>query len=263
MNDTKYLETALEIAEHHKLSKFIDVLIEYWGENPPIPGHGFVHVIQVAVESYAFGEENNYEKPEYLFLGGLFHDIYRPAEGKHGEEDQTPGADVVKELFQKNNLDKAAMKLIVGVIKTHDNWRGTDNPPVFDLYLSLGDKASHTQYLVDSYVWINNRKRFLMKKEPVYSNHLQTLTQWYRYQPRAWEIFTKYNHVKGVEKSIQKYLDIVKSTIQRYEEDPEGLNFNNYIEDQKNKTKKLEIKYLTAFKIDNQNAGNILKLYDL
>lgn len=263
MNDEKLLKKALKIVKSYRLSQYIDVLTKYWSENPPIPGHGFLHVIQVRVESYIFGKDNNYPKPEYLFLGGLFHDIYRPAEGKHGEEDQTPGADIVEELFRENNLDKKAMELIIGAIKTHDSWRGIDKPPLFDLYLSLGDKASHTTDLVDSYVWINNRKRQIKKKEPVYSNHFQTLSQWYKYQPRAWEIFTKYKYVKGIEKCIQKYIDIVKSTISRYEKDPEGVNFDRLLEARKNETKKLEIMYLKAFKVDSIWTDRILKLYDI
>lgn len=217
----------------------------------------------MATEAYRFGVDNNHDHPQYLFLGGLFHDVYRPAEGKHGDEDQTPGAKVVKKLFEENDLDHNAKNLIIGAIESHDDWRGQDNPPIFDLLLSLGDKAVHDSFLTDSYVWINNRKRELENKEPVYSNHLQTLTSFYKYQLRAWEILTKYKNIKGIERPINRYLDIVEHTIQMYREDPDGINFNKYVEMQKNMTKNLEIKYLSAFKIGEEVTDKILKLYDL
>jgi HD superfamily phosphodiesterase len=263
MDSEDYLKLALEISNKNNLTPYIKMLTHYWSMNSPTPGHGFLHAIQAAVEAYTYGEDNNYPNPEYLFVGGLFHDVYRPAEGKHGEEDQTLGADVVQELFISHNIEPHLTELIVKAIKSHDGWRNEDNPPLFDLYISLGDKAAHTTLLTDSYVWICNRNRILENRSLVYTNHLQTLTSFYKYQLRAWEIINKFNYVKGIERAINRYLFIVKRTIQKYEEDPKGVDFNNHVEREKNKTKELEARYLDAFNIDIKTANSILKLYNL
>jgi hypothetical protein len=257
------LARAAKIVEKFNLQKYVNVLVNYWSQNPPTAGHGFAHAVGVGVEAYQFGIDNRYEHPEYLFLGGLFHDIYRPAEGQHGEEDQTPGAEVVAKLFDENGLDSTAKDLIVGAIKSHDSWRREDNPPKFDLYLSLGDKSMMNTLLADSYVWINNRKRELENRESVYSNHIETLTSFYKYQIRAWEILMKYKDVIGIERPRNAYINTVKMTIEKYEEDPQAKDFNGWIFQQKSKMEKLENEFLQKFGVSKKIVGKVLALYNI
>lgn len=205
----KIAKKSLDIISRYRLEDYINVLLDYWESNPPIPGHGFWHILEVAINSYELGILNNYKNPDYLFIGGLFHDIYRPAEGKHGEEDQTYGAEVVKKLFEENKFPTKIKNLITNAILSHDSWRKGGNVNRFDLLLSLGDKAAHRLLLTDSFVWITNRNMETRSKFKIYSTHLETLAAFYRYQLRAWEIFMKFNTVIGIEKSIKAYMGIV------------------------------------------------------
>jgi hypothetical protein len=219
--------------------------------------------VNVGVEAYKFGTDNDYTNPKCLFLGGLFHDIYRPADGQHGEEDQTPGASVVLKLFIENNLDQAAMNLISGAIKSHDGWRTEDSPPVFDLLLSLGDKAAHDTLLTDSYVWINNRRKEIAGENFIYTNHWQTLTSFYQYQRRAIDMITKYGNIKGIERPRYAYSKIVSITINRYIADPGGESFLELVKAQKVITEKWEREFLAKLGINRLIIDKILALYKI
>ena len=252
-----------EILNKYSLDTHVKALLDYWEANNPTPGHGFLHVLTTGVNSFELGKLNKYNHPQYLFLGGLFHDIYRPAEGKHGEEDQAYGAVVVGELFQKNNFSCEIKDLIVSAIQNHDNWKESKNPPVFELLLSIGDKASHNTLLTDSYVWINNR-RMEIKTEPcIYTNHLETLSSFYKYQQRAWQIFTRYKNIKGIERAIIAYMDIVTTTISRYKEDPNGDSFADLVLEQKNKTYEYEVELLKEYGRNTESIAKILHEYTI
>ncbi|HRN86786.1 MAG TPA: HD domain-containing protein [Candidatus Dojkabacteria bacterium] len=86
--DKEYLQKALEFVETNELREYVDALLDYWEENPISSlGHGFGHVMEVAVEAYELAVINKYKNPKLLFLAGLFHDVYRPAKGEDGSEE--------------------------------------------------------------------------------------------------------------------------------------------------------------------------------
>lgn len=186
MNDTKkYINRAKDIIEEQNLQKYVDILLNYWAEYPPELGHGVHHAISVAVEAYDLGLENNYDQPEDLFLGGLFHDIYRPTESGTGEEDQTKGARITKELLDKNSVEDKLVSKIYNMILSHDEWRGAENPPQFDLLVSIADKICMSFYHSDTYVWSVNQNQLRKGKEPIMTSHFNNTYLWLRYQKRA------------------------------------------------------------------------------
>lgn len=250
-----FIAQAKEIISKCNLRIYIEILFNYWASQPPTLGHGFAHVIKVAVNSYLLGVENNYPNPEHLFVGGLFHDIYRPAHGQDGEEDQTKGAQIVSKLFNENNIDQDLTKKVIAMIETHDNWRGQDNPPIFDLLVSLGDKWAHDVYCVYSYVWSSNQ--FLAQNnKPIIDNHLRVLFTFVKYQQRAWEIFYKYrNNIKGIENPIQSYLSAYQIFTNNY------LNNKNFLEELNRYASNyanMEEQVLASFFEDNEKISSIL-----
>ncbi|MEP7104123.1 MAG: HD domain-containing protein [Candidatus Dojkabacteria bacterium] len=241
-----YIIEAKKIIEDKNLSKFIKILLDHWESEPTSLGHGFSHVLKVAVNAYNFGKSNNYEKPEDIFVGGLFHDVYRPAEDKAGEEDQTKGADVIKELFQKENIDSNLIDKVTGAILSHDSWVGTENPPLYDLILSTADKASHDNMIADSYIWASLKFTNEKNIAPVFKNHLDTLVLFLKYEQRAWSVFKKHP-INGTEDAIEAYIKINENTFDAWRKDKVGENFLNYIEEKAELSRNEEIKYLKAF----------------
>lgn len=255
-----YLKLAKNLIDKHDLRKFVDILLSYWEENPTTLGHGFWHVLKVAVESYEIGELNGYEKCEDLFVGGLFHDIYRPAEGLGANEDQTKGAEIVEKLFAKNDIGSELTERIVGAIKTHDNWRGEKNLPLYDLYLSLGDKASHDITQVYSYCWASNKYAKENNLPPFFSNHLQGIYAMVKYQQRAWEVLMKHP-AKGVERCVDRYLDTGEQMTNNYRNDPRGEKFFDYVEEQAEAYRTDENRALKYFGVSADSIKKLMKRF--
>ncbi|MFS8131413.1 MAG: HD domain-containing protein [Candidatus Dojkabacteria bacterium] len=251
-----FISEAKNISSKYNLNKYIDILLNYWESNPTSLGHGFSHVLKVAVYSYQLGQRNNYEKPEDLFIGGLFHDIYRPVEDKGGEEDQTKGAEITEKLFLENNIDPDLTSKIKGAILSHDNWIGTDNVPQFDLILSTGDKASHDTLLTDSYVWASIKYSKEKGQSPVFKNHLDTLSLFMKYQQRAWSLFKKHQ-IEGTELAIEAYIKINEKTFKEWRNDTKGDHFEDYINNNAETFRKVETEYLKAF---DRNENSIKKI---
>lgn len=258
--DTQYINQTKEIVVKHNLEKFIDILVDYWAENPPTLGHGFHHVLRVAVEAYQLGIENDYEAPEDLFVGGLFHDIHRPTESGEGNEDQTLGAEIVKKLFSKNEIDSDLTSKVVAMINSHDNWRHQENPPQYDLLISVADKICMNSLLSDSYVWAVNNHALEGGNKPILTSHFTNLANWLNYQTRAWEIFKNYRQqVTGIEAAIASYIESTKDAFKKYENDPRDENFFAYFESRAKEATQLEEEYLQEFLEDNQKIAAIME----
>lgn len=251
-----FVSDSKQIISKYKLDNFVNILLDYWEENPITLGHGFSHVLKVAVYAYQLGERNKYDKPQDLFIGGLFHDVHRPAEDKGGDEDQTLGAKITEELFEKNSIDKVLSEKVKGAILSHDNWIGTDNVPQFDLILSTADKISHNTLLTDSYVWASLKYCKDKGIPPLFKNHLDTLYLFMKYQQRAWTLFKKHQ-IEGTELAIESYIKINEATFKAWREDTEGKNFESYISVNAENFRNEEIEYLKSF---SRNDSSIKKI---
>lgn len=246
------IKKAREIIEKFKFEQYIEELVDHWCKHPP-QGHGFWHAIDVGVNSFEIAKDNKYPHPEYVFLGGLFHDIHRPATGEGGEEDQREGATFVEEIFNRVDPKHPAKQLIIDAILTHDNWIGEQNPPLFSLYLSYGDKASFTKLLSDSYVWASNKYSRENHGKASYTDHLQLVYLFIRYQQRAWSLFYKHP-IKSANKAIDQYIEGTEYTFQKYQENPD---FDTFYKEKAAEARALERNYLESFEIPE---SKILKL---
>jgi len=255
-----YLHLAQKIIIRHKLQSYVDLLLDYWAENPTTLGHGFSHVLEVAVEAYEIAKLNNYPQPEHLFIGGLFHDIYRPAEGKGGNEDQTLGAKITKDLFDKNKVPEEITQKIYAALISHDDWRGEKQVSIFDLLLSTGDKAAHDFTVTYGYIWASNKFAKDKGEKPFFTNHLHDLYLFMQYQMRAWEVFMKHP-IKGTERAIAKYLNIYQTTADNYLKDKQAKKFFAYVDKIAEQVRTKEIKYLKFFKVPDAKIKKLMQRF--
>lgn len=257
MDDIKQVK---KVINRYNLHKYIKALVNHWCLHPPTLGHGFAHAIDTAVEAYNLGKLNKYSEPEELFIGGLFHDIYRPAEGKDGEEDQTHGAKYVKSIFKELNANQKLAKKVVSMIESHDNWRKKDKPPMFDLLISIADKAVFSPEQAYSYAWSSNKFAVSKGKPLPYASHLSNLLSFSKYQTRAWEIFNKYiNYIRGIDKAISSYLLAYQAFANSLKVDPNNRRFSEIMASFATKYLRKEQEYLKEFDIAKKKAGKILQ----
>jgi HD superfamily phosphohydrolase YqeK len=236
---------------------YVDLLLSHWKENPTTLGHGFAHVLAVAIEAVKLGEANNYNNPVELFIGGLFHDIYRPAEGLDGGEDQSRGAAITHKLLEEHGTNHDIVEKVVNMINSHDEWRDQQNPPILDLIVSIADKISHTPIITNSYVWASNKYLKEHNMPPKYKSHMQTLYAFNKYQMRAWEIFMKHP-VTGTELAVESYNTIVCETINAYREDPNGEHFAEYVEAFAQNYREREITYLAHVDLSQEEITKLM-----
>ena len=255
-----YNDTFHKIIKEKDLTKYVEILLDYWSINPTTVGHGFVHVTKVAVEAYELGIENNYPNPEHLFIGGLFHDIYRPAEGKAGNEDQTDGAKITEELFNKNLISSEITQKIVNFIVSHDNWIGTNDISQYNLILSIADKITHNTLMAYGYDWASNKHARENNIKLPYSSHLDSLYDFIKYQVRAWSLFKKHP-IKGTDRAIDSYLKIVEDTTKNYYLDKNGDHYLEFLENEVEKYRVEEKALIGRFIQSQDKINSIMRGY--
>lgn len=212
MTNREYIQKAKEIVEKYNLQKYVDVLLDYWEENPTTLGHGFEHVLKAGVECYLLAADNGYTKPEELFVGGLYHDIYRPAKGQDAAEDHhEETAAAIKSVFDNNGLSKYIKNKIIIFLDTQDSWRKGDskNIPDFDLYLFLGERATHRSLMADAYAWASNQYTKKNGLEPIYTSHLRTTYGLVKYQLDVWKVMMKYQYLKVLKGELMLILKCI------------------------------------------------------
>lgn len=256
-----YPNIAKKIITEHSLQNYVDVLLDYWQENPTTLGHGFEHVLKAAVECYELAKDNEYSSPVELFIAGLFHDVYRPAEGKDAkEEHHKETGRILRKLFKDNDLDNIILKKLLKNTDEQDNWRhGDDEPSDFDLFLFIGERAAHGTLMADAYAWASNKYCKENKLPLAYRDHLDTMNAIAQYQPPVWKIFKKYKDLKGIGHSIEGYIEIFTNAAEKYQQDPRGEKFSDYLEQQAHKCRQLEEEYLQSFNKSPKEIQLIMK----
>ncbi|MDQ7020271.1 MAG: HD domain-containing protein [Candidatus Dojkabacteria bacterium] len=205
------------------------------------------------------GQLNEYNSSKDLFIGGLFHDIYRPAFDGTGNEDQTKGAEITESLLKKEGVDNSLVEKIIHMINSHDDWRDQEEPPQYDLLLSIADKICISYMHSDTYVWSVNRYCISNGLEPKMTSYFDNLVLWLKYQKRAWEVFYKYKgKVKGIEKAIQSYIDSTKDAFKKYENDPENISYFDYFDKIAREATLNEKNTLQEFTKDSQQIERLL-----
>jgi len=230
MKTNETVARAAEIIQKYSLQEYLKEFTLYFSKHPPQLGHGFGHAIDVAIASYDLAVLNNYVNPEYLFIGGLFHDIYRPSLGEAAQEDQTPGAKISKNILEKLNAPTKLIESIYHALKTHDDWRKEEIAPTFDLLLSIGDKIAYHARNGYSYTWSSSKMVKSLGREMPYNTHHEAMKYFVIYQQRAWEIFTKFdNQILGMDKAVESYLTAYQLYGDAIRFDPTNLQYWNYV----------------------------------
>ncbi|MEI7578947.1 MAG: HD domain-containing protein [bacterium] len=244
--DTDYFTKAHQIIKKYQFEHYLTSLFNYWLENPTSLGHGFEHSLKAGVECFELAKLNDYPQPEELFVGGLLHDIFRPAEGAGGKEDHHEAVSgILKQLFPD---DPMIIKLI-SFSDQQESWRGKKISPteLYDLYLFLGERACHTKLMTDAYAWASNQYKLAQGQPPKYTSHQLTLSDFFYYQLEVWDIFIKNQSVKGIERGMDSYLKIIAESTTLYQKDRSGEYYLSYLASQAEIARQKEQQYLEEF----------------
>jgi len=255
--DKEYLQKALEFVETNELREYVDALLDYW-ETEPISslGHGFGHVLEVAVEAYEIGKLNNYNNPKILFLAGLYHDVYRPAKGEDGsEEHHWQSFREVEKILAKFDVPENFLKNLK--IAISDDWKTEDNPSQFAQILFVADKAVLHSRMADAYAWASNQYAIQNNKDLPYPTPLHTMQGYIKYMNKLWDLVLKIDLI-GKEHVIFNFVDIVNHCQRMYLYDPDGKNYQNYLDTVADMYRDKETKYLEAFGRSKESIKKII-----
>jgi hypothetical protein len=243
---TDYLSRAKEIINLHSLEPYIQSLLDLWVDSePPSLGHGFGHVLEVAVECYELAQINSYEYPQELFIAGLFHDVYRPAEGKDGREDHhQKSCELSLQILE--SLDAKPEYIERFKFALSDDWKKMEELDDFSSLLFLGDKSRLNREMADAYAWASNNYCLNNGKEIVYKSALHTMNGFVNYFHKIIPILLKIK-LDGTGKIIDNFVEIVISLKDQHKMDPKGSNFQEYLEKKAREFSKKEKKYLKEF----------------
>lgn len=258
-NHTDYLPRAIEIINTHSLDSYVQSLLNLWMDTePPSLGHGFGHVLEVAVECYELALLNKYENPQELFIAGLLHDVYRPAEGKDGQEDHHQKSyELSLKILESLNAEPEFIKKFKNALS--DEWKQSEKLDEFACLLFLGDKACLDRRMADAYAWESNNYCVINGKESVYKSALHTMIGFVQYFHKILPLLLKIE-LKGKDKIIDNFVEIVTSLQNQHRMDPLGNSFQEYLENEARKFSQKERKYLSEFIKSDTQLQKLLKL---
>ena len=224
------ISRAKAIISEHALEQYVTVLLDYWAEHPPSLGHGFAHALRVANRAYAYGEQYEMEHPEYLFVIGFLHDIYRPARGEDGKEDHTGGAEIIRGLFDKPKFTKELIDRVVFYISTHESLVGEKEPPLDALLVAVADATDLDTEKGYAYIWSSNIFLVRQGKKPAFRNYFEALYAFKKYQTESWELFAEYRlQYLIVEDAIQRFIRTEQDLVSDYLSDMNGESFEKHV----------------------------------
>jgi hypothetical protein len=167
------------------------ILANYMPEHPPSLAHGYSHFIKVTGYCCDLSQKTLVERPDLMYVVGLYHDVYRPAEGKDGKEDhESKGAEIIKNnlvlVLPPNDLETVASILI-----DHDKaiiaGMGTKEMKI----LSLADKVDMSAQRCIAYAWASNKNARLANDQKPYPNFKSILEFFRRYRTKADKVFER------------------------------------------------------------------------
>jgi len=239
--------------QENDLDKYVNALVEFWSERPPEVSHGLTHCLDVVQNCKTYGELNEYEDIRSLVIYGIFHDIVRPVLGEGGNEDQSESPVVTKEILSKLDTPKESINKIINVMAAHDDWQDDKDVDIFTLISSFADKASLNIFQSYSYAWAANRYFESAGKPPVYSTHQNLVSDFAKYQTRAWKIFKNFHQdLQGSEIAIRNYAEAFNGFTSTLLTDPENLTFNETLEQMATLYARYEYQAYKTFNIDEE-----------
>lgn len=207
------LEKSPEIAE-------VELLVrKQLAETPPTLGHGYSHFKKVARLAFSIALENNFERPEISYVVGLLHDLYRPAEGKAGQEEhEEETVKIAKDLLRKTKFSSNSDEIERAMFH-HDEAIQKGESTLLMEILSVADKADMSFQRAIAYSWASNR---VLKEGGVvaYKSFCETMRDFCLYQVKAWKVFLAVR-IKGVDRAVEAYLqtdeDLIRAVRNEYQ----------------------------------------------
>lgn len=254
-----YTTKAKKVVNKYNLKKYVHALVNHWKTNSyPSLGHGFGHVLEVAVEGFELAQLNKYTKPEELFIAGLYHDVYRPAEGKDGSEDHhlesfTQAINILSSIgTEKDFINKFQYAL-------SDKWKESDQVDDFSQLLFLADKSALTTEMADAYAWASNKHCIENSSSPAYPTALSTLRGFVHYSDKILAIVIKID-MQGKEKVVSNFVELVNHCESIYLKDPDGVNYQQYLNNRAIQFADKERVYLRAFEIPEDTIDGLIEI---
>ena len=192
------------------------ILANYLPEHPPSLAHGYSHFRKVTQHCCDLSEKIGVERPDLMYVVGLYHDVYRPAEGKDGKEDhESKGAEIIRDnlalVLSPNDLG-AVVSTLVGHDKAIITGRGTREM----IILSLADKVDMSAQRCVAYAWASNKNARSANETIPYPSFKSILEFFRRYRTKADQVFESIG-LEDLDPNIQKYNEKAKKAYKRTE----------------------------------------------
>lgn len=258
----EFLKRAKEIIDLNVLLPYVEAVLDLWiNTESPSLGHGFGHVLNVAVECYELAILNKYEQPKELFIAGLLHDVYRPAEGKDGQEDHHQKSyEMSLKILKDIDADPQFIKKFKYALS--DGWKTSERLDDFSSLLFLGDKICLDRHMADAYAWASNSYCKNMGKELVYKTALHTMNGFVKYFSKILPVLILIE-LKGKDRIVNNFVDIVISLKEQHIQDPQGIKFQEYLAKEALSFSKKEYCYLNYFISDENRIRKLIHETDV
>lgn len=250
-------EPLRDFENSEKIKKVEVVLIDFLVSSPPEVGHGYSHFKKVARESYLLGEKEKVDRLDLLYISGLCHDIYRPANGQGAQEDhEVKSGEIIFEIF-KSVLPKNDLDLIIQTIVNHDEAIiGKQCTKMMDI-LSLVDKKDMSAQRWMAYAWASNKNN---GKNKPYKNFENIFESFKRYRLKAFKVFDVVD--LNTYDAIEAYGDTDLELSFMVEQEKLGrIKFSDEYVKMAKKEAKQDIEYLKRDEVDENLIKKITSNY--
>lgn len=236
--------------------ELLGLTVAYLRKNPPTLGHGFSHFIKVARLGYSIAWQNDSSLAQIAWVSGLLHDIYRPAEGKAGQEDhELQTAKIAKELLSGSSY-QAQAKQIVESLREHDKVILEGKANLLAKIISIADKTEMSFQRLIAYTWASNKTLSPTNQIP-YTSFKETMKDFSAYQVKAWKLFSVID-IFGVDKAIFAYLDTNENLINAVRAETKGtINYQKEYLRLAKKEALLEKRTMEEFKLSFEEILDI------
>ena len=247
-----------ELGMNEMVQKADEKVINFLSDYPPEVGHGYSHLKKVARECYLVAKDEGLAKPELMYLVGLGHDLYRPAEGKNAQEDhEKKSGEFVKQIFS-DLLTTEDINLVVETIVDHDQAikekRGTKMMEI----LSLVDKKDMNAQRWMGYAYASN-KNCLNEVKP-FKSFKDIKTAYSKYRTKALGIFGQIE--VNADKAIKSYLDTYLDVQMLIDMENSGkITFEDEYQKMATKEAQQDVRYLKAEYVAPQIIKRITSKY--
>jgi hypothetical protein len=207
----------ISFEKYEETQKLTSLVLNYLKENPPTLGHGYSHFVKAARSAYQIAAINDKKYSEKAYITTFLHDLYRPAEGKSGQEKHEEiTSEIAQNILMQTNYSDYG-KEIAMAINEKDEQIMSGKASLLTKILSLADKSQMSFQRAVAYTWASNQ---FTKDSGItaYSSFLETIRDFSLYQVKAWKVFLVID-LKGTDKAIEAYIKTDKDIISAVEKE--------------------------------------------